>query len=378
MNWEILAISKEEITFGIPRSYLARQKSRMIIGSILMTIGGLIFLTLIDFIMIVGILFVIAGFLMFRNSYRRFTNSMILLLTMSRKKKLIKFLLGKSSKTKRFSEVEDVLVVEDNRNRMNQKNRPSKYLKDLKLYKLKINFVDGEFLTLFETLNKLEVPRLVHQAEILKDFFNMEKGKNLSQFIKNYKLPDDIPSVKKIIESLIQRIIDDVHTASVLKDNNHYFRINFRLDRKKVPFWTIFYLTLGITLAFLALNFNPWDGIPLVNFYTNILLAFTLIIMAGLSFNLVYIIYSRNIKDIRFDFKLKKIIYPEFNTGTHNINFFEIEYGKITIFNNLSIFEGATNSFFFRTSINTSESLRDFKKMLEKEKLLKSFAGFDF
>ncbi|MHA1990351.1 MAG: hypothetical protein ACW981_06020 [Candidatus Hodarchaeales archaeon] len=378
MNWEILKISKTELIFGVPRSYLASQKSKMIIGSILMTAGGLIFLSLITVTLILGAAFFIYGFFMFRSGYRRFNNSMNLLIIINRKKKEIKFSIGRSSKVKVFSNIKDIFVLEQDKRSDPRRSKASKATKTINSYLLRIKFNDGEYLTLFEALDKLEVPNLVNQSKMLKEFCRMEKGNVLDTFIKNYRPPHSVPSFRQIFNVLIRRMVEDVYNGEITKDRENYYRIKYRFNFKKVSFWAIFYVTLGITFTILALVYNPWSGVLFENLYFNLLLTVASLIIAGLCFNLVILMFTKKITAIRFDFKLKKIHYPETENKIIDVEYSQIQYGKVTNGRRNFVLELASTSFFMRKTVLDSDIGNEFQKILEKEKLLISFPDFDF
>lgn len=378
MNWELLKISKAELIFGVPRSYLANQKSKMLIGSILMTVGVLVFLSLLVITMILGAAFFLYGFFMFRSAYRRFNNSMNLLIIINRKKKEIKFSLRRSSKVKVFSNIKDIVVLEQDKHLEPRRSRASKSIETINSYLLRIQYNDGEYLTLFEAFDKLEVPNLVYQSKMLKEFCRMEKGNVFDAFLKNYQPPYSVPSFRQIINVLIKRIVEDVYNGELTKDQENYYRIRYRFNFKKVSFWAIFYATLGITFTILTLVYNPWSGVLFENLYFNLLLTITSLIIAGLCFNLVIVMATKKIPDIRFDFKIKKIHYPETENKNIDVEFSQIQYGKVTNGRRNFLLELASNSFFMRKTILDSEIGHEFQKFLEKEKLLKSFPDFDF
>jgi hypothetical protein len=378
MNWEILKISKGELIFGVPRSYLASQKSKMIIGSVLMTGGGLIFLSLLTVTLIIGTAFFIYGFLMFRSAYRRFNNSMNLLIIIDRKKKEIKFSIGRSSKVKVFSNIDNIFVLKQDKRSDPRRSRASKATETINSYLLRIKFNDGEYLTLIETIEKLEVPNLVHQSKMLKEFCRMEKGNVLDTFLKNYRSPHSVPSFRQIFNELNRRIIEDIYNGEIAKDRENYYRIKYRYNIKKVSFWAIFYITLGITFTILTLVYNPWSGVLFENLYFNLLLTIASLIIAGLCFNLVIIMFTKKITDIRFDFKLKKIHYPDTENNNIDVEFSQIQYGNVTNWRRNFVLELASTSFFIRKTVLESDMGHEFQKILEKEKLLKSFPDFDF
>jgi hypothetical protein len=303
---------------------------------------------------------------------------MNLLIIINRKKKEIKFSIGRSSKAKVFSDINDIFVLQQDKRSDPRRSRASKAIKTINSYLLRIKFNDGEYLTLFETLEKLEVPNLVYQSKMLKEFCRMEKGNILDTFINNYQAPSSIPSFRQTFNVLIKRIVEDVYNGEITKDREKYYRIKYKLNSKKVSFWAIFYVTLGITFTILTLVYNPWSGVLFENLYFNLLLTITSLLIAGLCFNLVFLMFTKKITDIRFDFKLKKIHYPETESKNIDIEFSQIQYGKLTPWGRNFVLELASTSFFMRKTVMNSDIGHEFQKILEKENLLKYFPDFDF
>ena len=376
MNWEILALTKDEIHFGILREYLVSQKSRMIIGSLLMSIGGITTLTLSFLGLIIGFVIFLSGIILFRNGYRRFSNSLRLAISMTKKSKIIKVTIGPSSKSKRFSEIDKVLVMEEDTRLDPLRTRASKSLNMVKKYFLRVKFNDGEYLTLNETTNFLELPIFIFKAKILNEFFNLESGNTFINFVNDFQSPTLIPSYAQIIIHLIKRNSPNIYIGELKKESDYIFLLDNKFKVLEGIIWFIVILISFFTFFTIALLYNPWIGTLINNFNTSLLLTLGSIIMAFMSLLMIPIIIYKKPNPSVFDFKSKFIKYNDSDSHSIKLKFSDIDYGNLTVHKNESVLELATKSFYLRKPFATTPITEEFKNHVTEQKLFKSLKEF--
>ncbi|OLS21325.1 MAG: hypothetical protein HeimC3_36420 [Candidatus Heimdallarchaeota archaeon LC_3] len=376
MNWEILVLTKDEIHFGILREYLVSQKSRMIIGSLLMSIGGITTLTLTFLGLITGFVIFLSGIILFRNGYRRFSNSLSLAISFNNKSKKIKVNIGLSSKSKRFSDVERILVMEEEKRLDPLRTRASKSLNKIKKYFLRIKFIDGEYLTLNETTDILEVPSLVFKAKVLNEFFKIETGNNFKIFQNNFQIPTSIPSYTQIIGHLFKRNTPNIYSGVIRKQSENKYLLDHNFQVLKGSLWILGSISSFFVFILIAVFYNPWNGILINNYNTSLLLTLGSVIMAFTSLLIIPVIIYKKPKGTIFDFKSGFMKYKELDSNSTKLRFSDFEYGNLQIFSKFSLLELATNSFYLRKPLRTTPIIEEFKNLLIEHKIIKDLRGF--